>query len=499
MSCHTPMIGSEFSMDDIAEASRNARLLSIEIEFSLRCNFHCQYCYVAQGGPTSRELSRDEIRDIILQAKDLGARKIIVLGGEPMIYPAVMEMLQFIRAQGLSTEMFTNGTNMTPEAAQRLYDLGVNVVLKMNSRTAKIQDELAGVPGAFATIQSAFQSLRDAGYPSETRQMGVSTIICAQNFSEILPMWQWLRDQKIMPYFEIITPQGNAKRNRSLDVGLDLLHGLFRRLSDLDRTRYGYTWDPQPPLVGDRCLRHQFSCLVNAYGDVMPCVGVTIPLGNIRQRKLADIIRNSEVINDLRRHSQTVRAPCGTCDKAGICYGCRGAAYQLTGDYLAADPLCWRNMERIHEISTLPVDVGAMIPHSASMRLIEKLISVGEGSAVVETVIQAGNPFTDDEGRLDPSIYLELIAQGAAAMNGFRTAHCDGTAIEGYLSGARHLDVQEEARVGDTLQVRVFKAARFGDASVIEGEVSKNSKLLAKGEIKVWHKATPSRHATSLE
>lgn len=499
MSCHTPMIGSEFSVAEIAEVSRNARLLSIEIEFSLRCNFHCQYCYVAQESPSNRELTHDEIRDTILQAKALGARKIIVLGGEPMVYPAVMEMLRFIRDQGLSAEMFTNGTGMTPEAARQLYDLEVHVVLKMNSRIAKIQDELAGVRGAFATIQGAFQNLREAGYPSGTRQMGVSTVICAQNFDEIVPMWQWLRDQKIIPYFEIITPQGNARRNKSLDVGLDLLHGLFRRLSELDRTRYGYTWDPQPPLVGDRCLRHQFSCLVNAYGDVMPCVGVTIPIGNIRQRRLADIIRNSEVVNDLRRHSQTVRAPCGTCDKADTCYGCRGAAYQLTGDYLAADPLCWRNTERLHEISSLPLEVGTMIPHSAAMRLIEKLISVGEGVAVAETVIHAGNPFTDDDGRLDPSVYLELIAQSAAAMNGFRIAHRSKTTIDGYLSGARQLDVQGEAYVGDTLRVRVFKAAQYGDSSVIEGEVCKNDKVLAKGEIKVWHRATSSQHAPPLD
>jgi MoaA/NifB/PqqE/SkfB family radical SAM enzyme len=36
----------EFSAEAIAQAVRHNRLLSMEIEFSLRCNFRCPYCYV---------------------------------------------------------------------------------------------------------------------------------------------------------------------------------------------------------------------------------------------------------------------------------------------------------------------------------------------------------------------------------------------------------------------------------------------------------------------
>jgi MoaA/NifB/PqqE/SkfB family radical SAM enzyme len=39
----------------------------------------------------------------------------------------------------------------------------------------------------------------------------------------------------------------------------------------------------------------------------------------------------------------TFKGPCANCDLADGCYGCRGTAFQVTGDYLASDPLCWRN------------------------------------------------------------------------------------------------------------------------------------------------------------
>ena len=489
MSCHTPMVGEEFSLADIEATAQGGRLLSMEIEFSLRCNFRCRYCYVGQNGQQARELSPEEIRDVILQAKELGARKIIVLGGEPMVYPRVMDMLGFIRGQGLAAEMFTNGTNMTPENARRLHTLGVQVVLKMNSFDERVQDELAGLRGAYRIIQDAYRNLTEAGFPGEGHPMAVSTIICAQNLPEIVPLWQWLRDRKITPYFEIITPQGNARENNGLEVDLATLHRVFGELSELDRSRYGIEWDPQPPLVGDRCLRHQFSCLVSAFGTVTPCVGVTIPVGNIRERSLAEILRDSEVIHDLRHHSETIRGPCAACEKATVCYGCRGAAYQLTGDYLASDPLCWRNSGREKEIMTLPVELTGMIPQQPPLRVVDRLLSVGERVAAAETTIRPDNPFLNDDGSLDEAVYLELIAQAAAAMNGFRTTRGNGPdkEPEGYLLGARDVEVMGPAAVGDTLLVRVFKATRLAGFGIIEGQVFRGDTLLARGEIKVWH------------
>lgn len=488
MSCHNLMIGSEFDKADIENAAKNGRLLSMEIEFGLLCNFKCQYCYVGEAANPVKELTPDEIRRVILEAKGLGARKIIVLGGEPMIYPGVLEMLEFIRGEGLSVEVFTNGTNITAEVAQRLHALGVQMVLKMNSFKESVQDQLAGKKGAYQIIQKAFANLTAAGFPSEGHPLAVSSIICNQNLPEIATMWQWLRDRKIIPYFEIMTPQGNAQDNNHLDVELPALQKLFAELAELDHARYGFKWEPQPPLVGDRCLRHQFSCLVNATGNVMPCVGVTIPVGNVRERSLAEILRDSEVIGDLRKYTTTIHGPCASCEKAESCYGCRGAAYQMTGDYLASDPLCWRNSGRDDEIMKLPAKLGRMIPQQAPMRLVDRLMSVGERVAVVETTVQADNPFAEQDGTLDSSAYLELIAQAAAAMNGFRTRVHEGQEQQGYLLGARQMDVLAPARVGDTLAIRVFKATRYGDFGVIEGQVSRGDDVLARGEIKVWHR-----------
>lgn len=63
--------------------------------------------------------------------------------------------------------------------------------------------------------------------------------------------------------------------------------------------------------------------------------------GNVRDHTLAEIIHDSKVIQELRNIRSTIKGRCAQCDLNASCYGCRGHAYQVTGDYLAEDPLCW--------------------------------------------------------------------------------------------------------------------------------------------------------------
>ena len=314
----------------------------MEIEFSRLCNFRCSYCYVPTDKELSNELSCQEIKDVILQAKELGARKIIILGGEPSIYPYLKEMITFIREGGLTVEMFTNGSGVSRELARFLAEKEVRVILKCNSLDETLQDTLAGKKGAYGIIRTALNNLKGAGYPSRQAFLALSTVICRQNIEELPNMWQWLRDQDIEAYFEVMTPQENAIHNTWLAVPPAEIEALFTTLAAIDRDSYGRLWVPQPPLVGNKCMRHQVSCVVTATGNVMPCVGVTINIGNVRERRLAEIIGNSEVIRDLKDYRRMIKGQCHSCDKADDCYGCRGAAFQVTGDYLASDPTCWR-------------------------------------------------------------------------------------------------------------------------------------------------------------
>jgi len=488
MSCAIRLDGFGFTPEAINEAVKNRRLLSMEIEFGRACNFRCPYCYVENPKKAPQELSGDEIRDVIDQAKELGALKIIMLGGEPMLFPGLQEMIAYITGKGMEIEIFTNGTNVTPEMAGFFFEHGVKVVVKLNTFDEALQNKLTGCKWAYDCIQTALSNLLAAGYPTREKRIAASTIIGRQNIGELPELWRWLRDRDIDPYFEMITPQGRSRRNQWLDPEPDDVEKVFHAISQIDRKEYGREWEPQPPLVGNKCVRNRFTCLVNAYGDVMPCVGITIPAGNIRQRPLQNILSDSIMFDDLRNFSARIKGPCSDCERSEECYGCRGAAYQLTGDYLASDPLCWHNKDRIDEIIHLPFDAALFAPQKNPMLLIDTLVSVGDGAAVAETRIRAENAFVDDSGLLDSTAYLEMLAQTVAVTNGFKTHGRSDSAACGLLLGTKNLHINGVARVDDLLTLSIQHAASFGPYSIFTGTVARGEEILATGELKVWER-----------
>lgn len=347
-----PGWGFPFSREDIAAAKNRNGLLSLELELSRLCNLRCIYCYAQSGHALPDELTLEEILDAVDQALDLGARKIIVLGGgEPLCSPLLPDVLHALHARAVETELFTNGTLVTRDMAELFARLGVKPVVKMNSLRPDVQDILAGKQGAFTAIEQGFDALFAAGYPSRELPLGAQTVICRHNLGELTEMWIWLRERGIIPYFEMLTLQGRATQHPELLLSPQELRHAFTELARVDRERYGHHWEPHPSVAAFCCDRHEYSCTVSATGDIFPCPGVDIPVGNIRRQPLAEILASSPVIHDLRRIRETIKGACARCDLRAECYGCRGMAYHATGDYLAQDPLCWRHDLAVTEAS----------------------------------------------------------------------------------------------------------------------------------------------------
>lgn len=344
MSCLFEQWGLEFSPDEIADCRERQGLLSLELELSRACNLRCVYCYNSSGAALKNELTLKEIFSVIDQAAALGARKIIILGGgEPLLYPELFSVIKHVVASGLQADLFTNGTMITPEIAEKLFTLKVAVSIKMNSLDSATQDYLAGCAGCFEKIKHGINALLDAGYPNEDHLLGVESIICKQNYEEIPEMWRWAREKGIVPYFEVLTVQGRALDHKELVVDQPELRKLFENLSIIDDSEFGRKWTPLPPLAASQCARHEYSCTITTIGDVYPCPGVSLSTGNIRDNALDKILHSSQVINELRNIRKNIKGKCFSCKYKDACYGCRGNSYHVTGDYLAEDPTCWIN------------------------------------------------------------------------------------------------------------------------------------------------------------
>ena len=473
---------SDFTDAEISSAVAEGRLLSMEIEFSRACNYSCPYCYLPGASGPQDELTPDEIRSALSQASELGAKKIVILGGEPLLYPQLFEMIEHINSLGMISEVFTNGSMINPENAARFLNAGVHISIKLNSLDPDIHDELTGETDSMNTALRAIAILKNAGYGKNGGGMlAASSIISSRNIGGIASLWRWLREEHITPYFEIITPQGRVLGNRHLMVDGRQLQRVFSEIAAIDAD-FGYQWEPQPPLVGRKCFRHTYSCLVNSIGDVMPCVGLTVVIGSIRSQRLKDILSESSIVARLKKFRQYIKKPCADCSKAEHCYGCRGAAYQMTGDFLAADPTCWFNADKLDQIKVLPVDAAPFIPHQPPISMVSRITKVGDNTAECESLVAPGNIFLDGNGILSRPALIEVASQSAAAINSFMN---DGRVLPGMLVGVKSFRFMSDARSGDLMIISMKFIAEFGPLHTIEVSISVDGRLICGGELNI--------------
>lgn len=156
-------------MTEFVKRKKLEKMPRIPLEGSLdltyRCNNNCRHCWlwVAPNAPEkARELSSDEIKDIVVQARSLGCRKWALSGGEPMLRPDFIEIFDFITSHVNDYSINTNGTLITPQIAQLMKRKGFKMVA-IYGATAEVHDRVTRNPGSFEAAMRGFAYLKEAG------------------------------------------------------------------------------------------------------------------------------------------------------------------------------------------------------------------------------------------------------------------------------------------------------------------------------------------------
>src|SRR4030065_818883 len=92
---------------------------SLDMELTERCNNNCIHCYINLSADDlhaqQRELSTEEIQEILQEAASLGCLTIRFTGGEPLLRKDFEDLYVFARRLGLKVIIFTNASLITPQ------------------------------------------------------------------------------------------------------------------------------------------------------------------------------------------------------------------------------------------------------------------------------------------------------------------------------------------------------------------------------------------------
>jgi len=340
-------------------------LRAFYLYLSNSCNLACRHCWITprfvDGRPSPGDvIDLELLRQAVHEAKPLGLSSAKLTGGEPMLHPQFVELVDMLSAEGLELDMETNGTLLSAEVARHLKEHTRLrfVSISLDGADAATHDRFRQVPGAWEAALRGLGYLVEAGYTNTQVIMSVHR----GNVGQVEALVQLAAERgaasvKFNPVMGV--GRGIAMHRSGETLDFDEMLALAARLRTL-RKQVALRLILHLPLalqpiedlldsdaeVGDCGVLGILGILGS--GEIALCgIGRTVPelvYGHLGQSSIRDIWLHHPRILELRRLVQDIAGypgVCAACVMARRCRtGCVADNYANFGRLIWPDPLC---------------------------------------------------------------------------------------------------------------------------------------------------------------
>ncbi len=142
-------------------------LNSLYLYLTEGCNLACRHCWLAPkldvDGTRFPTLPVPLLETILNEAKPLGLSNAKLTGGEPLLHPEIVKILEIIRREKLTLTIETNGVLCTPELANEIAKSEKRFVsVSIDGTDAKTHEEVRRIPGSFEDACRGVRNLAGA-------------------------------------------------------------------------------------------------------------------------------------------------------------------------------------------------------------------------------------------------------------------------------------------------------------------------------------------------
>ncbi len=132
----------------------NPGLHRVFIAVNNECNGSCTYC--ANPAKNAPALATEKIRGVIKDVAGMGAKELVITGGEPLLRKDLPEIIDFASNQHMNILIATNGIALTPETLSKISGPDVRIQISLDSTDRRINDALRGT-GAYDGAMKAIE------------------------------------------------------------------------------------------------------------------------------------------------------------------------------------------------------------------------------------------------------------------------------------------------------------------------------------------------------
>ncbi len=331
-----------------------------------KCNLACKHCYSDAGDEAAPdELSIGEAKSVLDDIADWGVKLLIFDGGEPLCRDDFFDIAAHASSRGLRVVIGTNGTLVDADAVKQLRASRVmGVQISIDGADATTHDSFRGQEGAFEKALRGAEACRKGSLPfqfgmtirrsvlNQIPQMLRLAVECGANAAEFFDLIQVPRVKREIPA-EVLTPDERrevmewlAEAQEDCPVIIRVpgcpMYPLILQEKSIQPKHFPADLLKRIPYYGRGCaagMPHGYITVL-PNGDMIPCMLLHVKLGNVREKTITQVWDDSDILAALRNR-ELLEGECGHCVYRDECAGCRGRAYEETGNMLAADPGCW--------------------------------------------------------------------------------------------------------------------------------------------------------------
>jgi heme b synthase len=337
-------------------------LRMIAWEVTRSCNLACVHCRAsAKDGHYEGELNTTQCRRILDEIASFSAPVIILTGGEPLLRPDIFDIAAYGNNKGLRMVMATNGTLVTHEIARKMIDAGVRrVSISIDGLDAESHDDFRKVPGAFVAAMGGIEALKKVGL-----EFQINTTVTKANLGSIKGILKLaVKLGAVAHHIFLLVPTGRGKEMASQEIAPADYEGTLRWFyeeSFKSPIQLKATCAPHyfrifhqiggPAQTATKkansalhamtrgCMGGSSFCFISHTGQAQPCGYLELDCGQVKEKGVEDIWKNSPVFNKLR-DLNLYGGKCGRCEFIRVCGGCRARAYEISGNFLGEEPYC---------------------------------------------------------------------------------------------------------------------------------------------------------------
>lgn len=315
-------------------------LFALQMDVVQSCTERCIHCYI----PEYRHvfLPLDKVKAVIDEFKDMGGLSLSLSGGECMMHPQFLNILDYAHANDLMIKVLSNLTMCTDEIVSALSDVGAEVQTSLYSMDSSIHDTITQKQGSWLLTKRAIEKLHASDVPCiiscPVMRANQDEFPCVDRYATSLGC-------RAQADFMIIAKMDGDTRNLSCRITDDKIEALLRYLSELSIHKNKDYYSSYFKSNGSKNSDHDEwmnKCLcsagisricLGADGKYSPCPGFGgYVLGNCFKNSLNWVWNESPNMLKLRRLKGRDLGKCATCQDRKYCSICLCRNFNETGD-----------------------------------------------------------------------------------------------------------------------------------------------------------------------